>query len=260
MPVITLTSDWNSSDYYIAAIKGRLYVSGARDIFDISHNIKSYNTSQAAFVIRNSFIHFPEGSVHLILVNSEMTSKSPFLLVKGKGHYFIGADNGIFSQILAGKPEKVIQLMPLEEDNEQSFPGLSTFTAAAIHIINGNDIHLLGKETVGFQEKIPLRPTLEENSLSGSIIYIDSYRNAITNISRELFEKIKNERQFEILVQSRHYRINKISRNYNDEEAGELLAIFNLAGLLEIAINSGNAADLLNLETGSSIRIDFQNK
>ena len=260
MPVITLTSDWNSADYYIAAIKGRLYVSGARDIIDISHSIKTYNTSQAAFVIRNSFKHFPEGSVHLILVNSEMSDKCPFLLVKGKGHFFIGADNGVFSQILAGKADEVIQLTPLENDNEHSFPGISTFTAAAIHIINGNDIQLLGKKVDDFQEKIPLRPTLDENSISGSIIYIDSYRNVITNVSRELFDRIRNNRSFEIFVQSRHYKITRISRNYNDEEGGELLALFNMAGLLEIAINSGNAADLLNLEIGSSIRIDFQNK
>ena len=259
MPVITLTSDWNSADYYIAAIKGRLYSSGARDIIDITHSIKTYNTSQAAFVIRNSFNYFPEGSVHLILVNSEMTTKSPFLLVKGKGHFFVGADNGVFSQILAGKADEVIQLTPIENDNEHSFPGLSTFVAAAMHIINGDDIQLLGNKVDGFQEKIPLRPTLDNNSISGSIIYIDSYRNAISNVSRELFERIRNNRSFEIFVQSKHYRITRISINYSDEEAGELLAIFNIAGLLEIAIHSGNAADLLNLEIGSSIRIDFQN-
>ncbi len=258
MPVITLTSDWNSADYYVAAIKGRLLSSGAGEIVDISHKIKSYNTSQAAFVIRNSFFHFPEGSVHLILVNPEMTDLTPHLVVQGKGHYFIGADNGVFSLILAGKADKIIRLSSREKENELSFPGMRTFTAAALHIIKGNNLDALGEKMDNFQERVPLRPTVEASIISGSIIYIDSYKNVITNISMELFERIGKRRKFEILVQSRHNSIKNISFHYSDEEAGELLAIFNSAGLLEIAINSGNASDLLNLDIGSSIRVEFR--
>jgi S-adenosylmethionine hydrolase len=80
----------------------------------------------------------------------------------------------------------------------------------------------------------------------------------ITNVSKDLFDKIGKGRTFEILVQSYHYRITKINQTYNETANGELLAIFNSARLLEIAINHGNVADLLNLGLNSNIRIKFQ--
>jgi S-adenosylmethionine hydrolase len=64
-------------------------------------------------------------------------------------------------------------------------------------------------------------------------------------------------RDFEIFVQSNHYIIKKINRFYHETSAGEILALFNSVGLLEIAMNSGNAADLLGLSTNSSIRVKF---
>ena len=98
-------------------------------------------------------------------------------------------------------------------------------------------------------------PTIDESTINGSVIYIDSFRNAITNISRELFDQIGKGRPFEIFVQSNHYKINRINKKYSDSSTGEMLALFNSLGLLEIAINSGNAADLLNLSVNSVVRI-----
>jgi S-adenosylmethionine hydrolase len=65
---------------------------------------------------------------------------------------------------------------------------------------------------------------------------------------------------FEILVQSRHYKIKHINKRYNETDPGELLAIFNSSGLLEIAIRNGNAAGLLKLNTNSTIRVEFKER
>ena len=100
---------------------------------------------------------------------------------------------------------------------------------------------------------------MEDKSITGSIIYIDSFMNAISNITRELFERVRKGREFEIYVQSKHYKITSINNFYHESTVGELLAIFNSAGLLEIAINNGSAARLLNLEINSTIRVEFKN-
>jgi S-adenosylmethionine hydrolase len=73
-----------------------------------------------------------------------------------------------------------------------------------------------------------------------------------------LFHQIGKERSFEIFVQSNQYRISRLNKKYNDSSQGEMLALFNSVGLLEIAINRGNAADLLSLSLNSSIRIKFK--
>lgn len=261
MPVITLTSDWNNQDFYVAAAKGRiLRMNPSVQIIDISHKIKTFNTSQAAFVLRNSYHAFPPGSIHLIFVNSEADNNDSWLIVKSDGHYFIGNDNGVFSLILGGKSELIIKLSPPEKQLSRSFSSLEIFTDAASRIISGTKIEELGTKLSQYMERIPLRATIEEDAITGSVIYIDSYENAITNISKDLFERISKGRKFNIFVQSKHYKISDLNQIYSEVPSGELLALFNSLNLLEIAINNGNVAQLLNLDLSSTIRVEFYKK
>jgi len=131
------------------------------------------------------------------------------------------------------------------------------FAPAAAFLASGDKIDDLGSPLNDINRQTPLRATYDEAVIVGSVIYIDSYQNVITNISKELFDKVGRNRRFEILVQSNHYRINKINLTYNETSNGELLAIFNSAQLLEIAINKGNIAELLNLSINSNVRIKF---
>lgn len=258
MPIITLTSDWSTSDFYIGAIKGKLY-SSCKDanVVDIAHNIQAFNTAQAAFVLRNAYMNFPVGSIHLIFINTEPSAEKPFLAVFSHGHYFIGADNGIFSLISGETADKIVKL-PVKPAT--SFSAFDIFTEAACKLSDGTDISTLGELVNSFNIRIPLRPTIENTTLTGSVIYIDSYQNAVTNISKELFDKVSQNRDFEIYVQSKHYKIDCISGFYNQVPVGELLALFNSVGLMEIAINNGNAARLLNLDTNSTVRVEFKEK
>lgn len=258
MPVITLTSDWNQNDYYLAAVKGQiLQKDQSIRIIDINHTIRSFNSVQAAFILRNSFQHFPKGSVHINYVNAERINNQYFIALKAHDHYFIGVDNGAFSLIINGPADQIVKLQGLEKDEFESFPGLYTFTKAACDLIKQQDLKKIGTEVKEMQDRIPLRATIDENSITGTVIYTDSYGNVITNIKKELFERIAKTHSFEIYVQSKHYVIDEISRNYSSAPSGELVAVFNSAGLLEIAINNGNARKLLNLGLNSNIRIEF---
>jgi len=258
MSIITLTSDWSMSDFYVGAIKGKLLNHcKVSNIVDISHSIQAFNTAQAAFVLRNAYSNFPLGTIHLILVNTEPSSEKPFLAVKAFGHYFIGADNGIFSLVTGEQAEKIVKL---NSGKLNSFSAFDVFCETACKLIDGIEISELGEPVTSFNVRIPLRPTIEDTTLMGSVIYIDSYQNAITNISKELFDKMVQKRDFDIYVQSKHYKISSISLFYNEVPVGELLAIFNSVGLLEIAINNGNAARLLNLDTNSTVRVEFKNR
>lgn len=258
MPVITLTSDWNQNDYYVAAVKGQILQKDETiRIVDINHSIKPFNSVQAAFILRNSFPHYPEGSVHINFVNAEPGESNSLIAIKAHNHFFIGNDNGTFSLVLNGPADKIVRLEVREKEGYKSFPGLYTFTDAAIKLLSTQDISKLGEEIKEMQERIPIRATIEENSITGSVIYTDSYGNVITNIKRELFERIGKSHSFEIYVQSKHYVINQLYPAYSSVPSGELVALFNSAGLLEIAINNGNARKLLNLGLNSNIRIEF---
>lgn len=259
MHFVTLTSDWNKDDYYTGAIKGAI-LSSCKDVqvITLSNSVRSYSVSEAAFIVRNSCYHFPEGSVHIIAVGSEPSPDSQLLAAKIDGHYFLTADNGILGLLGDAESSEVITLARNANKTGESFPSHTYFSKIACRIIHGEPFDTLGAPAKEYQKQIPLRATLDNNTITGTVIYIDSYGNAITNITRELFDRFGKEREFTIFVQSKHYKISRLNKYYSETTGGDLLAIFNSIDLLEIAIRNGSAHDLLNLNTDSTIRVEFK--
>jgi S-adenosyl-L-methionine hydrolase (adenosine-forming) len=259
MRIVTLISDWNLADYYIGAIKGRI-LSHCFDtlVVDINHQIVSHNINQAAFVLKNAYKNFPDGTIHIIAVQSESAKDRPFVVVKYNGHYFIGVDNGLFFLMMESEPEEIFAIN--EDGQPGSFPELEIFSKAAIDLINGKKSDEIGQKRDKVLRQLPVLPAFEDNVIAGKVIYIDSYQNVITNINKETFEKVGMDRPFTIYVQSKGNRINKINKSYNETSEGDLLAIFNSAGYLEIAIRNGKVAELFNLSTSSAVRIVFDEK
>ena len=257
MNFITLISDWNSADYYIGAIKGRILSQSPQAVIvDVNHQVSSYNISQAAFVLKYSYANFPKGSIHLVAVNSEAAKDKPIVVVKYDDHYFIGADNGMFHLFMEGLPEAIVELSGKEIQG--SFPELEVFANAAANLANGEPLDKLGGKRNKLFKRLPVLAAIEESVIVGQVIYIDSYQNVITNVTKDLFEQVGKGRPFSIYVQSKGNKITSINQSYNQTSEGELLAIFNFAGHLEIAIRNGKVAELLSLNTSSSVRVVFE--
>ena len=98
MAIITLTTDLGAKDNYLGSVKGAIY-SQLEDvkIVDITNTITSFNIQEAAFVLRNCYKDFPKGTVHIVSVDDELSAQNEHLAIEINGHYFIGADNGLFS-------------------------------------------------------------------------------------------------------------------------------------------------------------------
>jgi S-adenosyl-L-methionine hydrolase (adenosine-forming) len=256
MAVITLTTEWKPDDFYYGIIKGKL-CSKAPDavIIDNANSLPVLNIANASFIIRNTYKNYPEGSIHIICVHSEGNKEKGYLIVKAKGHYFIGTDNGIFNLILNSEPDCVVRIQSNSAEDE-----LELFSTAAADLTAGKLPEELGTVLKNFAEKVPLRATIDKDVITGSILFIDSYGNAISNITREVFYRVFDKREFNILIQSNKNHTDHISTRYSDEPVGELLARFNCLDLLEISINGGNAAELLSLSIGSVVRIDLEHK
>ena len=126
-----------------------------------------------------------------------------------------------------------------------------------IKAVSDKKLDKISEVAEDYDKHVPMRPVFEENVISGSVIYIDSYKNIITNINKKLFEEVGKNRNFEILVLSNHYRITKLNKSYQETPVGELLALFNSLNLLEIAMKDGNVSDLLNIQINSVVRIKF---
>lgn len=259
MPIVTLTTDWNNDDFYSGAIKGALLSACENvEIVTLSSSITPFRISEASFVVRNSFSHFPKKTVHLIMVGSDPEPGTDLLAASYGGHFFFTADNGLIG-LLGDAEDPMVVKLPVDNGNGPgSFPALTVFAKNACRLLEGEKLEDLGPKKTDYRKQVPLRAAIENDTITGAIIYIDSYGNAITNISRELFERIRKGREFEIYVQSKHYRISNLNKQYSETQPGDLLAIFNSIDLLEIAIRNGSARNLLNLSTDSTIRVTFK--
>lgn len=256
MSVVTLSTDFGLKDYYVAVIKGALLCQQEPlSIVDITHDINHYDIVQGAFIFRNAWTSFPEGTIHLLSINNFYGPGMRFLGIQEKGHFFIGPDNGLFSLIFDATPADLFELPP--PDAADSFPLRSVFAGAAGHILREGSLEGYGNRVNKLVERLTFRPVISPSGIRGSIIHVDHYENVVINISKQLFEEVGKNRPFALFFK-RHDPITRLSRNYYDVPVGEPLCLFNSSGFLEIAINLGKASSLLGLKVEDTVQIDFK--
>ena len=258
MPVITLTTDLGLKDHYVASIKGAIYTLAPDvTVVDISHEVQPFDILQASFLVKNCYRDFPPGTVHILGINPELADDSPHVLIEIDQHYFVGADNGIFSLIFDKVPDRVFELNITGEAGSFTFPTKSIFVMAACHIAKGGSPEIIGKEIDGLNQRGVFSAVPEPSIIKGMATYIDHYGNVISNIPEKLFQAYNSFDQFRIVLRREDYDITKIAKSYQDVPEGERLALFSATGFLEIAINRGNASKLLGIKQNDIIRIEF---
>jgi len=258
MPIITLTTDLGLQDYYVASLKGSI-LSQLPDatVVDITHNVNPYDSAKAAFIVKQCYKDFPIGSIHVIGLNAELNEEVAHVAIHYDGHYFIGADNGMFSLIFESIPEKIVELNIVQDTDSITFPTKDVFIKAACHIARGGTLELIGKVKEEINRSIPFQATSEHNYIKGMITYVDHYGNLITNISETLFKTFGRGRKFIIFLRGGTYKITRISASYNQVGAGNILAMFSSTGFIEIAMCRGNAHKILGQKETDLIRIEF---
>ena len=278
MTIITLTTDFGEKDHFVGAVKGAIYteLENAK-IVDISHSISPFHLHEAAYIVGNAYRSFPQGTIHLIGVDSELNPENKHIALKMDGHFFICADNGIISLLTSEiKPEKIVEIN-IHDRIISNFPVLDVFVKVAGHIARGGTLDVIGKTISEIKELTGIRPVVnnEETQVVGNVIYIDNYGNVISNISRKLFDKIGKGRDFKITVRTASF--SKIHTYYSDainfdhppekrEEDGKKLALWNSSGYLELAIYKSNpasvgaASTLFGLEFRDAVTVSFISK
>ncbi|NBS18641.1 MAG: hypothetical protein EBS74_02485 [Flavobacteriia bacterium] len=276
MPIVTLLTDFGNKDYAVAAVKGAILSTVAQpQIVDISHEISPYNATEAAYVLKNAYRSFPKGTIHIVGVGSEKNPENQHLAMLFDGHYFVGADNGIFSMICGELKWDKMVTINIHDQMPGDFPVLEVFVWVAAHISRKGALEVVGKAVDHIREIKELRPVVnpQGDQILGAVIYVDNYGNVITNITRKLFNQVGKSRDFTIFA--RHVKFHKIHESYgaaidfsipkeNRDEDGKKIALFNDADHLELAIYKsnpktvGSAQSLFGLEYRESITVKFE--
>jgi S-adenosylmethionine hydrolase len=258
VPIITLTTDLGTKDYYVGSLKGALLAQCPEvSIVDITHEIKPFDMLQASIVVRNSYRDFPKGTIHIIGVNPDVTEDSRHLVVSIHEQFFIMPDNGMFSLIFDSVADEVVALSLQQRSEMLSFPTKDIYVTAAAHLARGGSPNVIGKPVKDLTELVMFRAVSEDRLIRGMAVYIDHYGNVLTNIDRNLFKQFNKYENFSIQLRRSEYEIKEISKTYGDVPNGEKLALFGTTGFLEISINRGDASKLLGINQSDIIRIEF---
>jgi S-adenosylmethionine hydrolase len=246
MPVLTLTTDIGQQDFLAGAIKGQFVRADPTcNTVDITHYLSPYNYLQAAYICSNAFSHFPAGTFHLVIVNLFDGTPREMLLAAYNDQFIACPNNGVLTMITGTRPKDLVAL-PVNSASKGLLDFTSVVAMAFERLSKGESIHSIGVPVNDIVEKYPLRSTIGADWIEGQIIFIDNFENVVVNITKAEFEEQRKGRNFKIVF-TREV-IESLSDNYSSVNEGELLAWFNSAGYLEIAMNGGKMAGLFGLQ------------
>ncbi|MCX9013604.1 MAG: S-adenosyl-l-methionine hydroxide adenosyltransferase family protein [Candidatus Methanoperedens sp.] len=256
--VITLLSDFG--DLYPASMKGVILgIAPDANIVDISHSIPAQDVLAGAFMLAASAKYFPPGTVHIAVVDPGVGTKRRAIAIRAESknnviHYFIGPDNGLLIPAAGSIGDFQVfeitnKILYRDADVSATFHGRDIFAPAGAHISKGFEIENVGGQIKDFVALDFGKARRFKDSIEGSIIFIDTFGNIITNIHSEIVDyrpgdvlDIWNER---IVFQS----------SYGLSGEGEPLALIGSHSYLEIAVNRGSAAQFFNKKQGDGLLI-----
>jgi len=249
MPIIALTTDFGSSDWFVGSMKGVILgINPQVTIVDLTHEIPAGDIRAGAFALAASYKCFPRLTVHCAVVDPGVGSERAPIAVKTSDYWFVGPDNGVLSFALA--QEKVREVRRLDNDEyfrkpvSHTFHGRDIFAPAAAHLSNGVPMNSLGSEVNEFVRVAWPQVNIDGGVTHGQVIYIDRFGNCITNIS-SVASNVRVAGRIECPVK----------KFYQEVPSGQPLAMMGSTGFLEIAVNGGHAAKALGLKLGDVVEV-----
>ena len=252
-PIITLTTDFGDSGHYVGAMRGVLLgICPDAVLVDITHRITPYSALEASLVLAQACPFFPEGSVHLAVVDPGVGGLRKPIIVRAQGQVFVGPDNGIFTPFFDGT-EAIFRIREDvgRSDPSATFHGRDIFAPAAARVARGEDAEALGERATHAVHLHRPRPRRGGPWVVGQVLYADHFGNLVTNIHRGDLGEASED--LEVMVGVR--AIAQLSRTYQDGMPGESLALFGSSGYLEIAVVQGHAGAQLGMGKGERVRV-----
>ena len=260
-PIIGLITDYGWDDPYVAQLKGVIVtINPNARLLDITHTVTPFNVTEGAFLLDQCAEEFPPGTIFVAVVDPQVgTDRNPVLLETGKGKFFLGPDNGLFTQVLAREGFSKAWILDKPEffrsgDLSRTFHGRDIFGPVAAHLAAGTDPERLGtpvKTLVLLPEK---EPTFGGGMIFTQVLHIDRFGNVILNLPSggDMAAKLHDGNLVKISVGKESFSA-PLVKTYGDVEKGRLLLLYGGSGLLEIGMNEGSAAKELKVEPGTSV-------
>jgi S-adenosylmethionine hydrolase len=256
--IVTLLTDFGTRDHYVAAVKGVLLnINPNLSLVDISHEIRPQNIGEGAFVLASAFKYFPEGTIHLAVVDPGVGGKRQGLAAATAGHFFVGPDNGLFDWAFSLEPP--LQVVALENPAyrlprpSSVFHGRDIFAPAAGHLSTGLALEKLGPP-VTYQRRLPDRLVFrEQKELQGEVIHIDRFGNLISNIEIPPVAGGRQLRGLQVYLGSLQLLVGPTT--YEEGPPLRPFALIGSSSLLEVSVRNGSAHEVTGCSVGTSVLV-----
>ena len=254
--IITLTTDFGLSDPFVGIMKGVILgLAPHARIVDVTHEIRSYDIGEAAFLVNSSFQYFPSGTIHVVVVDPGVGSMRRPIAAFAAGHYFVAPDNGVLSYVLhleTSAPPAVHHITNeslFRQPVSHTFHGRDIFAPTAGHLARGVSLESVGKAIADYAIKpLPL-PVARGKKLVATVLHIDKFGNIVTNLRRQDLHA-----GFKIRLAGQE--ISQFCRTFSNAEPNELFALEGSTGYIEIGLNQGSAAARLRVSPGTEMEVE----
>ncbi len=260
-PIIGLFTDYGWDDPYVAQLKGVIVTINPNvRLLDITHNIAPFNVIEGSYLLDQCAEEFPAGTIFVAVVDPQVgTERAPVLLETGKGKFFVGPDNGLFTQVIAH--EGLSRAWQLDKpeffrpgDVSHTFHGRDIFGPVAAHLSAGTPPERFGTQLKTLTLLPDHAPTFAAGMISTQVLHIDRFGNIILNFTAdsEFAAKLHNGNLVRISVGRENFSA-PLVKTYGEVEKGRLLLLYGSSGQLEISMNQGSAAREMKLAPGTAI-------
>jgi S-adenosyl-L-methionine hydrolase (adenosine-forming) len=248
MPIITLLTDYGTSDSYVGEVKGVLLtLAPLVTLVDLTHEIAPGDVAAAGYILARAWSRFPPGTVHLAVVDPGVGTARPALALKTREHSFVGPDNGIFGGVLRGAEVEAVQLT-IPPGASATFHGRDLFAPAAARLARGESLDGLGQRYAAIPRRLSgTAPRYEGKVVVGEVIHVDRYGNLVTNLTPEFVPSYA-------VLEADTLAIGPIRSTFSDVDKGGLVAYFGSGGTVEIAVRDGSASRRLGLGVGGRVK------
>jgi S-adenosylmethionine hydrolase len=260
-PIITLTTDFGTGDYFVGAMKGViLSINPEVTIVDITHNVLPHDVLDGAVTIGNAYKYYPPKTIHVVVVDPGVGSTRRPLLVAGDQHYFIGPDNGVFSSVYDQSEAlhvwHVISEHYFRQPVSNTFHGRDVFAPVAAWLTKSWQTSAFGESITDFVRFAMPKPKVNGKTVKGVVLRVDHFGNLITNLTpADVPALAAADGKFTIKAGSG--QITKMVPAFSQAAPGEAVGVIGSTGNLEIAMNKGNASRALGAARGAEVTVEL---
>jgi S-adenosylmethionine hydrolase len=255
---ITLTTDFGTTDPFVGIMKGVILgIAPKAVVVDITHQIPPQGVVEAGLCLKQAASFFPKDTLHVCVVDPGVGSGRDIVVVRTQGASFLAPDNGVLTYVLEGR--KVLSANLVTNPHyflpqvSRTFHGRDIFAPTAAHMARGVNPHLFGPPA-GALKLLPSLPQVqwEGDTARGRIISTDRFGNLLSNFPESSFQ---GRRITSVLLKGRV--LAGLSSSYSGVAEGELGALWESTGHLEIFCRNGSAQESLGAGPGDEVVLTF---